>query len=143
MTGVEVTPISGVTWPQPCVSLNVSPAASSVTCHRSERRLREILTSAAQIVLVREHIGSGGCNSARDGQRRAAAGGAAASIGDDDGENAAAVARRRDRRRIGWRRGAGDGRCVSLPPIGQGRGPRGAHREGGGLARRHLLIRGL
>src|ERR1700722_7365040 len=32
ITGVEVTPISGVTWGQPCVSLGVSPLASSDTC---------------------------------------------------------------------------------------------------------------
>ena len=32
ITGVEVTPISGVTWVQLCVSLGVSPLASSDTC---------------------------------------------------------------------------------------------------------------
>ena len=32
MTGVEVTPISGLTWPQPRSSLEVSPDLSIETC---------------------------------------------------------------------------------------------------------------
>jgi hypothetical protein len=36
MTGVEVMPISGITWSQPCASLKVSPVASSDACHRAE-----------------------------------------------------------------------------------------------------------
>src|SRR5277367_1796195 len=35
MTGVDVTPISGVTWPQPRLSLDVSPLPSSETFHRN------------------------------------------------------------------------------------------------------------
>ena len=33
MTGVEVMPISGVTWLHPNVSLVVSPGPNKLTCH--------------------------------------------------------------------------------------------------------------
>ena len=110
---------------------------------QSQLRLRGVLAAAAQIIFVREHIGSRRHGPRRDGQHRAAAGGAAARIGDDDGESTAAIAGRRGTRRITRRLGAGDRGSASLPLIAQGCSTGCGHREGGGLAHRHTLIRRL
>ena len=127
------------------VHLQVAQQAEARCSHvrRRQSRFREILTAAAQIVLIGNHVRSRRHGSIGHGQLRTAAGGAAARVADDHGETTAAVCGRRGARRVAGRGGAGDRCGVFLPLIAQGCSARCGHREGGGLSYRHVLIRRL
>ena len=109
-----------------------------------QRRFREILAAAVQIVLIggdvdaahRRRTGS-------DHQRRAVAGDAARRIGNDNLKGRSIIRQGRGRRGVARRRGARDGRRASLPLVAKRR--RAGCRDGEGCrpSDDHVLAGGL